>query len=249
MRNLFLLMAISFCLVQNAFARYDSIGVKEINGVKYIMHKVEKSQGLFALSKRYGVPVEDIKAANNGIETLALDQIVLIPMPKVVVEEKKFYHKVEKGETLYKISKLYNVSVDNLKKWNNLQDEAIKEGSEILIIQTVKYVEVEKGSDKTPPKVTQDVSKGDISEEGIATWIEDPTIDSRKALALHKKAPVGTIILVTNLLNDKQVYVKVVGNLPANEHSNEIIKLSKFAAKQLKIRDQFTRVRLSYHIE
>lgn len=235
--------------LHHSFAYLDSIGVKEINGLKYIMHKVEKGQGLFAVSKRYGVPVEEIKAANNNIETLSLDQIILVPLPRLKVEEKRFYHTVEKGETLYKISKLYRVSVDDLIKWNNLKDESIKEGSQILVNQTVKYIEVDKEHEKTLPKNNQNVPKGDITEEGVATWIEDPTIDSRKALALHKKAPVGTIILVTNLLNDKQIYVKVVGNLPANEHSNEIIKLSKFAAKQLKIRDQLTRVRLSYHLE
>jgi len=234
------------------FSRVDSIGIKEVNGYKYIMHKVEKGQGLFALSKRYGVNVEDIKQANDNIETLALDQIILVPLPKVTIEEKKFTHKVEKGETLYKIAKLYNVTVDNLKKWNNLKDENIKEGMEIQVIQIVKSVEVETAPQTTPttvPKKTDNLPKGEIMEEGIATWIEDPSIDSRKALALHKKAPVGTIILVTNILTGKQVYVKVVGNLPKNEHSNEIIKLSKFAAKQLKIRDQLTRVRLNYQIE
>jgi len=239
-----------FCILYSyyGFALKDSIGIKDIDGKKYIMHKVEKSQGLFAISKRYGVSVDDIKLANNNIETLALDQVLLVPMPKVNIEEKKFTHKVEKGETLYKIAKLYNVNVDNLKKWNNLNDENIKEGMELQIVQVVKYVDVEK-PDQIITEDNKQTATKTVTEEGIATWIEDPTIDSRKALALHKKAPVGTIIVVTNLMNDKQIYVKVVGNLPKNEHSNEIIKLSKFAAKQLKLRDQFTRVKLSYQIE
>jgi len=253
LNQIFMLKTIvAFALFLSTFFSYalrDSIGIKEVNGKKYIMHKVEKGQGLFAVSKRYGVSVDDVKLVNNNVETLALDQVILVPIPKVNIEEKKFTHKVEKGETLYKIAKLYNVSVENLKKWNNLSDESIREGMEIQIVQLVKYVDVEPQPNQVKKDNTKTQDAKSVTEEGIATWIEDPNIDSRKALALHKKAPVGTIIMVTNLMNDKQIYVKVVGNLPKNEHSNEIIKLSKFAAKQLKLRDQLTRVRLSYELE
>jgi len=46
----------------------------------------------------------------------------------------KDYHKVAKGDTLYKISKRYNVSIDNLKDWNNLKDNTIHVGQHIYII-------------------------------------------------------------------------------------------------------------------
>lgn len=252
-RNIATTVLLLIVLVAHTYAEIDSIGIKWINGTKYIIHKVEKSQGLYAISRRYGVPVEDIKEANNNIETLALDQEILVPAPKVSVEQKTFFHEVEKGETLYKIAKLYNVSVENLKKWNNLTDDALKEGTQVKVIQEVKsiVVDTKQGDKQSGPAVSKSkVKSGEIVEEGIATWIEDQSIDSRKALALHKKAPVGTIILVTNLMNDKQVYVKVVGNLgEENSQTNEIIKLSKYTAKQLKIRDQLTRVRLSYNLE
>ena len=245
----------------NIFALKDSIGMKTVDGKRYIMHQVDKSEGLFSVSRRYGVSVDAIRAANDQIENLALNQVILVPAPKVISEEKKFKHTVEKGETLYKISKLYNVSVDNLKKWNNLTDDAIKVGSDLLIIQIVKYNEVES------PKKEEVVANGnkqeedlkyekknpgakEITEEGIATWIEDPSVNSRQALALHKTAPAGTIIRVTNLLTHKELYVKVVGTIPTSQgQSNEIIRLSKYAAKQLKIKDQITRVKVSYYPE
>jgi LysM repeat protein len=43
-------------------------------------------------------------------------------------------HLVEKGDTLYNISKRYNVSVSQLKEWNNIFDDSIKLG-QILIIK------------------------------------------------------------------------------------------------------------------
>src|SRR6056300_1279659 len=61
----------------------DSVGTKVKNGKVFIMHKVEKSQGLFAISRRYGVPLDQIIAANPGSdEILHVDQVLLIPTGK-----------------------------------------------------------------------------------------------------------------------------------------------------------------------
>lgn len=43
------------------------------------------------------------------------------------------YHQVEKGDTLYNLSKKYNTSVDSIKAINNLGDEGIKIGQTIRI--------------------------------------------------------------------------------------------------------------------
>ena len=44
-------------------------------------------------------------------------------------------HIVEKGDTLYSISKKYNISVEDLQKNNNLIDNAIEIGQTILILK------------------------------------------------------------------------------------------------------------------
>lgn len=43
------------------------------------------------------------------------------------------YHQVEKGDTLYNLSKKYNTSVDQIKSLNNLGDEGIKIGQTIRV--------------------------------------------------------------------------------------------------------------------
>ena len=65
--------------------------------------------------------------------------------PTVKVETKKttttetkgshpIYHKVEKKQTLYQISKLFeNATIDNLKKWNNLTSDGLSEGMELIV--------------------------------------------------------------------------------------------------------------------
>ena len=42
-------------------------------------------------------------------------------------------HTVKKGETLYKIAKSYNVSISNLKSWNNLKTDTIKPNQKLKI--------------------------------------------------------------------------------------------------------------------
>ena len=42
-------------------------------------------------------------------------------------------HSVQKGENLYRISKRYNVSVEDIKKWNNLRDNTISLGQILSI--------------------------------------------------------------------------------------------------------------------
>jgi LysM repeat protein len=40
---------------------------------------------------------------------------------------------VAKGDTLYRLSKQYGVTVDDLKAWNNLVDNTIHVGQEIIV--------------------------------------------------------------------------------------------------------------------
>lgn len=46
---------------------------------------------------------------------------------------KSVYHDVKKGDTLYSISRKYNVSVDQIKKNNKMQNNAIHPGEKLLI--------------------------------------------------------------------------------------------------------------------
>lgn len=57
--------------------------------------------------------------------------VELYPAPK----DLKVKHTVEEGETLYSISKKYKVSIDDLKKWNDLKEDFLSKGQELTIIQ------------------------------------------------------------------------------------------------------------------
>jgi LysM repeat protein len=45
------------------------------------------------------------------------------------------FHTVAKGDTLYRLSKQYGVTVEDLKVWNNLTDNTIHVGQQIVVSQ------------------------------------------------------------------------------------------------------------------
>lgn len=53
-----------------------------------------------------------------------------IPPPTIA----GFYHRVEKGQTLWRISKIYNVELDEIVKINYIQDAAVIEKGQLIFI-------------------------------------------------------------------------------------------------------------------
>ncbi|MBX0289226.1 LysM peptidoglycan-binding domain-containing protein [Hymenobacter sp. HSC-4F20] len=97
--------------------------------------------------------------------------------------------------------------------------------------------------DRAPARASEIVRR--VSESGLATAIQTDASD--KYLALHKTAPVGTIMQVRNIMNGQSVYVRVIGPLPdTGENTNILVRLSKKAVQRLATPDQRFRVETSY---
>lgn len=67
-----------------------------------------------------------------------------------------------------------------------------------------------------------------IFEKGMAGMLESER-DSQKYQALHRYAPIGSFMSITNLINGKLVIVSIVGKLPTSTKKNIIVKLTKRA--------------------
>ena len=69
-----------------------------------------------------------------------------------------------------------------------------------------------------------------------------------KYLALHKTLPIGTLMEVRNLMNNKKVFVRVVGQLPdTGPNENVLIRLTEKSFNRLGILDARARVELTYY--
>ena len=63
-----------------ANAAIDSIGIEKTNTENYILHKVEKSEGLYAIARKYRTTATAIQEANNLTNTsLQLGQVLKVP--------------------------------------------------------------------------------------------------------------------------------------------------------------------------
>lgn len=104
---------------------------KKINGKQYYEYVVQKSEGFYSISKKFGVTEEEIKSVNPGTENgLTLNATILIP----VKADSYITHVVDKKETLYSLSKKYDVTYDDLYALNpSLKTDGLKYGTEIKI--------------------------------------------------------------------------------------------------------------------
>jgi rare lipoprotein A (peptidoglycan hydrolase) len=103
--------------------------------------------------------------------------------------------------------------------------------------------EAEKEEDRSPTRASEVVTR--VTESGMGAPIDKSATD--KYLALHKTAPVGTIMQVKNAGNGQSVYVRVIGKLPDTGENNSIlVRLSPRAMQKLGTADSKFRVETSY---
>lgn len=176
-------------------------------------------------------------------------------------------HIVAPKQGLLSVANLYKVTMAELRKWNNLKSDRLQEGQRLVVTdpaETNSTISVDKTnllpaknetkSEPTPVTSSENPVKEkgpeDIKkkiETGIAELIDVPD-NSGKFLALHRTAPIGTLVLVKNLTNNQSIWVKVIGRLP-NGDSKVIIKLSPKAFEKLNAVDKRVRAEISYLLQ
>lgn len=118
--------------------------IKEtIDGKEYYLHFVKQGETLFDIARAYNITVDDIFKSNqyarDGIRSgnvlkIQADQIESSSAPESQKpKDEYFYHIVKKQETLYGLSKKYNVEIAAIQKLNPDSGIDLKEGATIKI--------------------------------------------------------------------------------------------------------------------
>ena len=132
-----------FCFLLNFYSKAqekestDILKTKStatINGLKYYLHIVEKGQTLFAIAKFYKRELNDIVIDNpESIDGIKPGQVLKILISSKIPSEQRvndttnfIMHKVEKGQTIYSITKQYGVSQEKLKVLNPELKDGLK---------------------------------------------------------------------------------------------------------------------------
>lgn len=255
----------------------DSIGVEYEDGRKIIIHRLEAKETYYGLSRHYQVPVKDIIAANRNKALKIGDTVRIPAetanvvaststttgtsqpaAPPAMAQDEYTSYKVGKGETLFTISKRFIISIESIKRANGLTNDSIKVGT----ILKIPHKEL------PPPPITAneviltDTATNDeagveipanrygireMTEKGIGVWIDDLNQESGSMLALHKTAPIGTVIKITNPMTQRTTFAKVVGKFADTaETQNAIIVISKSAASLIGVLDRRFQVEIAY---
>lgn len=229
------------------------------------IHRVGQKETLYSIAKQYGVTVDDLKQWNNlsnaglklGQELIIKDKVADAPRTETKIPETKTMgrHTVAAGETMYAIARKYDVTVSQIKEWNNLASNDLKPGQEIIVASaSTKTVTVNQTTNasqttsETAATVTSNpntnavantipvtpvvVGNDETRESGMAALL-DGTDGNRRYLAHHRTVRPGTIIRVKNNVTRKEVFVRVIGNLPNTESPDVLLRLSQSAFDKL----------------
>jgi len=244
-------------------------------------HTVLRNETIFTIAKQYGITAYQIRKLNDLPDNaITIGQVLKVPggivadvqVPKEkqaeakvketpVVKEESFIHTVATGENIFSIAKKYNLTAYQIRTANKLDDNNIKVDQKLIIpkppqpksVNDASKEDQENEPDSTmvkDPKLRRDPSVyglSQIEEKGTAVWIADQDLDGTKMLVLHRTAPVGRVIKITNPMTNRTTFAKVVGKFTENESTKDvIIVMTKAVADSLGALDKRFFCNLTY---
>jgi LysM repeat protein len=190
-------------------------------------HTVATQETLFSIARQYGISTQQLKDWNGLTSNdLKIGQVLMVAEP----EKTSVTTTVKKPEPETQVT----------------PPVAVTKPTEVK-----KDPEPAKPEPTTPAptiRISESIRNGsETVEAGLAELI-DGTEGNRKYLALHRTAPVGTILKVRNEMNNREVFVRVMGKLPDTALTDKlIIRISKSAYDRLGAIDQRFRVEVTYY--
>lgn len=116
---------------------------------EYVVYTVKSGDTLYKIANQYGVSVNDIIEFNQLPSTaLSINQQLLIPSKETNTQGNVTYT-VKSGDSLWKIANQFGVTVDELKRTNNLSGNVLQVGETLIIPSRIE--EPEMPGEEVPP--------------------------------------------------------------------------------------------------
>lgn len=171
------------------------------NSINEFYYQVKSGDTLWSIARNNGINVDELKNANNLTNnTLSIGQLLYIPKNETEIIESEVYT-VKSGDTLYGIARRYNVTVDELKKLNNLTSNTLSIGQKLKI-----------SSSETDTNTTYTVIKGDTLY-GIANKF-NISVDNLKDFNNLKSntLSIGQVLKIPNTSSKNLTYTVKKGD-------------------------------------
>lgn len=95
-------------------------------------YMVKQGDSLWEIARQYNLDSHELKQL-NGLATNVIHPGDRILVAGKQINEAEFYYHVRSGDSLWAIARKYNVSPDNIKRWNNLRGNLIHPGNQLLL--------------------------------------------------------------------------------------------------------------------
>jgi LysM repeat protein len=192
-------------------------------------YKVSAGETLYAISKRFNTTVADITSLNNLKSTnLTPGQILLVRSAPEATAPAQVQQPVAQQQQVQQQE----------------QPPTPVAKRDTTLVATQDSMNMANHNNMTPSRY----GLNEKDEKGVAVWMDTPgDLDPNKKLILHRTAPIGTVIKITNPMTSRTTFAKVVGRINENENTKDaIIVMTKSVAESLGALDKRIHVDLSY---
>ena len=163
----------------------------EILGKEYYIYEVKKGESIYGIAKKFGWDLEELMRLNpdashnvtkgNRLYYPTGKISVITDMPKPIEIDynslESIRHKVKKGETIYSISRQYNVPLDLIYKYNPSAQKGVKQGEILEIPQNGNsqyyYYTVKSGDTLSKIAQTYNTSVEDILRNNAGLTVDN----------------------------------------------------------------------------
>lgn len=209
------------------------------------VHTITRGETLYAVCKKYGVSISEIKQWNHLVDltvhpgqrlivskanAVALYNPVAVPStPDTPYREEDVRPRAELVQTIARQDAIVEPA---------LEKPVVEKPEPAPVVYSLKTTS--SNAAEYPGIFNQYPTRGYKIKRmrGAANYLPEAT-SGNQHLAFYNDAETGSIIRVTNLMNHKTIFVKVVGKVPPSDASNEIvIKLAHKAAQDLGVQDE-----------
>jgi LysM repeat protein len=208
-------------------------------------HTVEAKETLFSIATKHGISVQQLKDWNHLTSNeISIGQTLVVKQPSAQTTPDETRTPPSYTSTTPTTTPVTPPTTSTPVKHDPpAVTEPPREKTEPVVVK-------QPATEQKPTtiRISDSVKNSDeIMEAGLAELIEG-TEGNRKYLALHRTAPVGTILKIKNEMNNREVFVRVMGKLPDTAMTDKlIIKISKSAYDRLGAIDARFRVEVTYY--
>jgi LysM repeat protein len=194
MKNFFLFAFVLLTLTHFSFGQTGDLIIKNSDKGLYLDHKVTAKENFYSIGRLYNAPPKEI-AALNGLDMskgLSLGQTIRIPLlvtnfSQTINEGTPVYYKVGEKESLMKVSNVNNkVSLENLRRWNNLSSDKVSAGNK-LIVGFIVSGQSSAVAKQEPEKIKQE--KEPVIEKKEQVEEKKVAVVEKKEQVVDKKQP------------------------------------------------------------